>query len=195
MGSSRLLAPHTFIHLFGIVLVRVVGFEPTRSCAPTDFKSVAWAVRLHPDKIQDLFVMRPRTSLVLSEIAVHRSRIRNSVKPLTSYRRVRPDRRFSALNTSFGMGKEGGPRGVLPSPNGSFSSYWRLPRKMQLVFSAILDAGIYLQSVYSLSTRHSRIRFFNVHFTALLHGQMVYFLLAIATEHRKRKLATSCGRT
>ena len=49
--------------------------------------------------------MRPRTSLVLSEIAVHRSRIRNSVKPLTSYRRVRPDRMFSALNTSSGMGK------------------------------------------------------------------------------------------
>ena len=59
---------------------------------------------------------------------------------------------------------------------------------MQLVFSAILDAGIYPQSVYSLSTYHSRIRFFNVHFTALLHGQMVYFLLATATVHRKRKL-------
>jgi len=60
--------------------------------------------------------MRPRTSLVLSEIAVHRSRIINDVKPQTSHYRVRPDRMFSALNTSFGMGKEGGPRGISPSP-------------------------------------------------------------------------------
>ena len=49
--------------------------------------------------------MRPRTSLVLSEIAVHRSRIINDVKPQTSHYRVRPDRMFSALNTSSGMGK------------------------------------------------------------------------------------------
>ena len=60
--------------------------------------------------------MRPRTSLVLSEIAVHRSRIINDVKPQTSHSRVRPDRMFSVLNISFGMGKEGGPRGISPSP-------------------------------------------------------------------------------
>ena len=137
-----------------ILMVSTAGDDPTSLRANARLRRLPIPPRR--DKIQDLFVMRPRTSLVLSEIAVHRSRIRNSVKPLTSYRRVRPDRMFSALNTSFGMGKEGGPRGISPSPNGSFSSYWRLPRKMQLVFSAILDAGIYLiQSVYSLSTRHS----------------------------------------
>ena len=45
-------------------------------------------------------------------------------------------------------------KGISPNPNGSFSSYWRLLRKMQLVFSAILDAGIYSQGTYSLSTCH-----------------------------------------
>ena len=64
--------------------------------------------------------MRPCASLVLSEIAVHHSYISNSVKPQTSYYRVRPDHMFSVLNEQA-RDKEGGPRGISPSPNGSFS--------------------------------------------------------------------------
>ena len=128
--------------------------------------------------------MRPWPSRVLSEVASHHSCKSDSMQPLPHYHCALETPGFSVLGSNLIQGNrpesrethlrrgyctsqrrdcctsqrcpaQGWTKGLTASPNDSFFSYWRLPRKMQLVFSAILDTGIYLmQSVYSLSTRH-----------------------------------------
>lgn len=46
---------------------------------------------------------------------------------------LRRERRARFSTQRVALRRRGGPRGISPNPNGSFSSYWRLLRKCQLV--------------------------------------------------------------
>ena len=80
------------------------------------------------------------------------------VKPQTSHHRVRPDRMFFALNTSFGVGKDiivGPPHSVgLLLPIGSFLLLLEIVLKKMSTSISQHPAELHfpLQSTYSLST-------------------------------------------